>query len=96
MKEGGLAPFQDLVYFTEPTEKELKFLQEQHEDFHELIEELIHSESTSIAPLTKWVQKTKLKISMQKPEMLVAEATASIHSESEKGRQKKNARHSIQ
>jgi superfamily II DNA or RNA helicase len=41
VKEGGLAPFQDLVYFTEPTAKELLFLQEQHQEFHKLIYELI-------------------------------------------------------
>ena len=40
VKEGGLAPYQDLAYFTEPTEKELMFLEEQHDEFHVLIEEL--------------------------------------------------------
>lgn len=40
VREGGLAPFQDLVYFTEPTVKELEFLESQHEDFHVLINEL--------------------------------------------------------
>ncbi len=65
VKEGGLAPFQDLVYFTEPTDKELKFLQEQHEDFHELIEELT-------APLTQWVQ-IRVEELIAKPELLVAE-----------------------
>ncbi|MBX3075030.1 DEAD/DEAH box helicase family protein [Candidatus Obscuribacterales bacterium] len=40
VREGGLAPFQDLVYFTEPTVKELEFLESQHEDFHQLIDEL--------------------------------------------------------
>ena len=40
VKEGGLAPFQDLVFFTQPTEKEFSFLEEQHEDFHKLIDEL--------------------------------------------------------
>ena len=43
VKEGGLAPFQDLVYFTEPTEKELEFLERQHEQFHELLEQLTAS-----------------------------------------------------
>ncbi len=84
VKEGGLAPFQDLVYFTEPTEKELKFLQEQHEDFHQLIEELVKqpvantTDSTdevgehSISPLTEWV-KSRVEELNAKPEMLVAE-----------------------
>ncbi len=37
VREGGLAPFQDLVYFTEPTEQEFQFLEEQHAEFHVLI-----------------------------------------------------------
>lgn len=40
VREKGLAPFQDLVYFVEPTETEFNFLAEQHEEFHLLIEEL--------------------------------------------------------
>ncbi len=40
VREGGLAPFQDLVHFTEPTENEFKFLKEQHQDFHQLVREL--------------------------------------------------------
>lgn len=40
VKEGGLAPFQDLVLFTQPTEKEFQFLESQHVDFHRLIAEL--------------------------------------------------------
>jgi len=45
VREGGLAPFQDLVYFSEPTEKELAFLEQQHDEFHSLIEELTASEA---------------------------------------------------
>lgn len=44
VREGGLSPFQDLVYFVEPTGKEFHFLEEQHEEFHQLIEELCGSE----------------------------------------------------
>lgn len=40
VKEGGLAPFQDLVLFTQPTEKEFHFLESQHADFHRLIFDL--------------------------------------------------------
>jgi len=40
VREGGLSPFQDLVYFVEPTKKEFDFLEEQHEEFHRLLEEL--------------------------------------------------------
>jgi len=40
VREKGLAPFQDLVYFVEPSEKEFAYLADQHLDFHHLIEEL--------------------------------------------------------
>lgn len=40
VREGGLSPFQDLVYFTEPTSEEMDFLERQHEEFHSLMEEL--------------------------------------------------------
>ncbi|MBU6454828.1 MAG: DEAD/DEAH box helicase family protein [Cyanobacteria bacterium REEB67] len=40
VRERGLAPFQDLAYFVEPTGKEFDFLTEQHAEFHKLIEEL--------------------------------------------------------
>lgn len=40
VKEGGLAPFQDLVFFCEPTEAEMQYLEKQHEAFHELITDL--------------------------------------------------------
>jgi DNA or RNA helicases of superfamily II len=52
VREGGLAPFQDLVYFTEPTGKELQFLESQHEAFHLLVEELI-GESRTIFSVTQ-------------------------------------------
>lgn len=40
IKDGGLAPFQDLVYFTEPTEDEYSYLAGQHEAFHLLLDDL--------------------------------------------------------
>lgn len=40
VREGGLAPFQDLAYFTEPTEAEFQFLKEQHHDFQQIVREL--------------------------------------------------------
>lgn len=46
VREGGLAPFQDLVYFTQPTLEEETFLREQHEAFHSLIEELSADENS--------------------------------------------------
>jgi superfamily II DNA or RNA helicase/KaiC/GvpD/RAD55 family RecA-like ATPase len=44
VREKGLAPFQDLVYFVEPTKKEFEFLSEQHLEFHQLIKELCGNE----------------------------------------------------
>ncbi|MBS2003475.1 MAG: DEAD/DEAH box helicase family protein [Cyanobacteria bacterium SZAS LIN-5] len=62
VKEGGLAPFQDLVYFTQPTEREFAFLKEQHEDFHQLIDELIKptkvsDERCDASELTNWISE---------------------------------------
>jgi superfamily II DNA or RNA helicase len=54
VKEGGLAPFQDLVYFTEPTEVELEFLRRQHDEIHDLLETLRGSD-IEIAPLSRWI-----------------------------------------
>ncbi len=54
VKEGGLAPFQDLVYFTEPTEVELEFLRKQHDEIHHLLETLSGSDIES-APLSRWI-----------------------------------------
>jgi superfamily II DNA or RNA helicase len=48
VREGGLAPFQDLAYFVEPTDKEFDFLSEQHEEFHKLIEELCLSSQADV------------------------------------------------
>jgi superfamily II DNA or RNA helicase len=54
VREGGLAPFQDLVYFTEPTSGEEQFLEEQHVEFHQLLEELIGSQPPL---LSQWVME---------------------------------------
>lgn len=51
VKEGGLAPFQDLVFFTEPTKVELEFLRQQHKEIHELLEVL------SASSLSQWIVK---------------------------------------
>ncbi|MEZ4533794.1 MAG: DEAD/DEAH box helicase family protein [Cyanobacteriota/Melainabacteria group bacterium] len=40
VKEGGLAPYQDLAFFTEPTKDELEFLKESHKEIHQLLLEL--------------------------------------------------------
>lgn len=54
VREGGLAPFQDLVYFTPPTIDEERFLDDQHAAFHELLEELSQDDDSI---LTKWVEE---------------------------------------
>ena len=54
VKEGGLAPFQDLVFFTEPTEVELEFLRRQHHEIHHLLETLSGTD-VETAPLSSWI-----------------------------------------
>jgi len=40
IKEGNLAPFQDLVHLVHPDKRELEFIRHRHEQYHGLIEEL--------------------------------------------------------
>ena len=54
VREGGLSPFQDLVYFTSPTAEEEQFLSGQHAAFHKLVCELSESDDSL---LTKWVEE---------------------------------------
>jgi len=54
VREGGLAPFQDLVCFTLPTIEEERFLEEQHAAFHLLLEELSQGENSL---LRNWVDE---------------------------------------
>jgi superfamily II DNA or RNA helicase len=44
VKEGNLAPYQDLVYFTYPTPTEMQFVDEQHELFKRLVHDLMHNQ----------------------------------------------------
>jgi len=69
VREGGLAPFQDLVYFTEPTPREEKFLEEQHEEFHALLEELVVAEPPL---LTQWVAERLDDTDKGNPEAFLA------------------------
>lgn len=56
VKEGGLAPFQDLVFFTEPSEKELEFLRLQHREIHELLKRLSEKrDAAEPSPLSEWI-----------------------------------------
>lgn len=59
VREGGLAPFQDLVYFCMPSLEEERFLAEQHSAFHELLLELSAAESSL---LRKWVEERAFQI----------------------------------
>jgi hypothetical protein len=72
VREGGLAPFQDLVYFTEPTEKEETFLEEQHAEFHVLLEELIKSDPPL---LCQWVTERLADSVSAKKESYLARRT---------------------
>lgn len=59
VKEGGLAPFQDLVYFTTPTEVEMTYLETQHESFHALLAELTTTcpDEKGLAPLSSFISR---------------------------------------
>lgn len=54
VREGGLAPFQDLVLFTTPSSKEEQFLEEQHDAFHELLDELVKNQPSL---LSQWIEE---------------------------------------
>lgn len=53
IKEGFLAPFQDLVYITEPTEEEKERLHQSGKEFNALIAELNEPEGDTV-PLKHW------------------------------------------
>ena len=69
VREGGLAPFQDLVYFCEPTATEEGFLEEQHEEFHKLLEELVESHPPL---LVQWVSERLADADTAKKESYVS------------------------
>lgn len=52
VKEGGLAAFQDLVYFTKPSTREREFLIAQHEEFHQILIWLANSDNSR---LSTWI-----------------------------------------
>jgi superfamily II DNA or RNA helicase len=54
VKEGGLAAFQDLVYFTEPSAREREFLNSQHKEFREILLWLANSNNSQ---LSAWISK---------------------------------------
>ena len=53
VKDGCLAPYQDLAYFVRPTGAEIRFIAGVDEQLHRLIEEFCGLEETE--PLTAWV-----------------------------------------
>lgn len=76
VKEAGLAPFQDLVFFTQPTDKETTFLEGQHEEFHALLEELTASKQEEgqqvPSQLSAWVLQRLLGFTRESWEALVS------------------------
>ena len=56
VKEGNLAPYQDLVYFTEPEESEVSLLLEGQKEYRQLLTDLEEMELPRIS-LSMWVQK---------------------------------------
>ncbi|MBY0548082.1 MAG: DEAD/DEAH box helicase family protein [Candidatus Obscuribacterales bacterium] len=57
VREGGLAPFQDLVLFTRPTDTEEEFLALQHHAFHDLVLELTQQVEVGAAAALAKVEK---------------------------------------
>ncbi|MBL0176063.1 MAG: DEAD/DEAH box helicase family protein [Ignavibacteria bacterium] len=57
IKEGNLAPFQDLVHLVHPGDRERRFIQERHERFHALLDEL-NVPDPDLPTLTLWVDDT--------------------------------------
>ncbi|MGB5073685.1 MAG: DEAD/DEAH box helicase family protein [Bacteroidota bacterium] len=56
VKDGSLAPFQDLVFLVHPGERELAFIRDRHEQFHSLLEEL-NQTHPALPPLDIYVQE---------------------------------------
>lgn len=56
VKQGNLAPYQDLVYFTEPNDGEIQALESGERAFHEVVEELESGDGDRYA-LSIWVHE---------------------------------------
>ncbi len=56
VKDGNLAPFQDLVCLVHPGERELAFIRDRHEQFHSLLEQL-NQPHPALPPLNIYVQE---------------------------------------
>ena len=55
VKEGDLAPYQELAYFVEPLPHELEYLNAQHERFQRLLLRLLDVDFASLS-FVEWVQ----------------------------------------
>ena len=57
VKDGHLAPYQDLAYFVRPATAELAFIARADAEFHELVESLCepHNDPDRALPLPQWV-----------------------------------------
>lgn len=67
VRDGFLAPYQDLVYFVRPTKKELSFVADVDSRFRELLDALCHPRNTegqSVAPLPQWLFQTLDKLEL--------------------------------
>lgn len=61
VRDGYLAPYQDLVWFVRPTEKELRFVSQVDSAFRQLVDELSSPRSAdagAVPPLQEWVFDT--------------------------------------
>jgi superfamily II DNA or RNA helicase len=56
VKEGNLAPYQELAYFTQPLEHEAQYLQEEHTRFLELTTAIMAPDFASV-PFLVWLQR---------------------------------------
>jgi superfamily II DNA or RNA helicase len=60
VKEGDLAPYQELAYFVEPLPHELEYLNAQHERFQQLLLRLLDVDFASLS-FVEWVQDRIVK-----------------------------------
>lgn len=60
VRDGYLAPYQDLAWFVEPTEREREFVAETDESFHQLLDELCQPRHSvdGVPGLTEWLEQT--------------------------------------
>lgn len=56
VKEGDLAPYQELAYLTEPLEHEARYIAEQHSRFRALLDHLLDPDFGSV-PFAQWLRQ---------------------------------------